>query len=77
MKRRDLIIEIKRENDTRRRVFPRWIQNRRIAEHTAKTRLERTELIEKLLENMTDQEFDRLCQRVDNKVELIQGELFT
>ena len=76
MKRSDVLKEIKRENTTRRRVFPGWIQINKIAEGTAKRRLDSTELIEKLLEVMTDREFTKLCERLEAKPEVIQAELF-
>ncbi len=76
MKRADILKEIKRENTTRRRVFPRWIQVKKLNEKIAKKRLDCTELAEKIFEVLTDEEFTKLCERIENKEEVIQTKLF-
>lgn len=76
MKRSDLIREIARENTTRRRVFPRWIQIKKINREVAERRLKYTEMIEAILTVMTDEEFTQLADRLEIKPQHEQGSLF-
>jgi len=76
MKRKDILKEIKRENATRRRVFPKWIQAQKIHRDIAEERLQRTQLIESILEVMTDQEFTQLVSRTEINSRHEQGSLF-
>lgn len=76
MKRKDLIREMIRENATRRRIFPRWIQIGKINREVAERRLQCTELIEAVLDAMTDDEFTKLVGRLEIKADHEQGSLF-
>lgn len=76
MKRKDLIREMTRENATRRRIFPRWIQIGKINREVAERRLQCTELIEAVLDAMTDDEFTKLVGRLEIKADYEQGSLF-
>lgn len=76
MKRKDCLREISRENQTRRRVFPRWVQIRKIDRELAERRLRATELIEAILDTMTDEEFTHLVDRLEIRPENKQGSLF-
>lgn len=76
MKRKDLIREMTRENATRRRIFPRWIQIGKINREVAERRLQCTELIEAVLDAMTDDEFTKLVGRLEIKADHEQGSLF-
>lgn len=76
MKRKQVLAEIARENSTRRRVFPRWIQIKRLNREVAERRLKCTELIEAILEVMTDEEFTQLSDRLEIKPQHEQGSLF-
>ena len=70
MKRKQVLAEIARENSTRRRVFPRWIQIKRLNREVAERRLKCTELIEAILEVMTDEEFTQLSDRLEIKPQI-------
>ena len=76
MKRQHLLKEIARENTTRRHVFPRWIQIKKINREIAEKRLRYTEMIEAILEVMTDEEFTQLTDRLEIKPKHEQGSLF-
>lgn len=76
MKRKDLLAEISRENTMRRRVFPRWIQIKKISKEVAERRLKRTEMLEAVLTVMTDEEFTQLADRLEIKPHHEQGSLF-
>lgn len=76
MKRTQLLKEIARENTTRRRVFPRWIQIKKISRDVAEKRLRYTEMIEAILEVMSDEEFTQLTDRLEIKPYHEQGSLF-
>lgn len=76
MKRKDLIREMTRENATRRRIFPRWIQIGKINRDVAERRLQCTELAEAVLDAMTDDEFTKLVGRLEIKADYEQGSLF-
>lgn len=65
-----------RENATRRRIFPRWIQIGKINREVAERRLQCTELIEAVLDAMTDDEFTKLVGRLEIKADHEQGSLF-
>lgn len=76
MKRKDLLAEISRENTMRRSVFPRWIQIKKISKEVAERRLRRTEMIESILNVMTDEEFTQLANRLEIRADHEQGSLF-
>ena len=73
---KDLIREINRENNTRERVYPRWIQNGKIHKDLAKRRMQRSRMIESILREMTDEEFTALVDRIEIKREQTQSKLF-
>lgn len=76
MKRIDIIKELARENKTRRRIFPQWVQAGRLHKTIAGNRLECTVLAEGILSVMTDQEFTNLAQRLETQPSHEQGSLF-
>jgi len=76
MKRIDIIKELSRENKTRRRIFPQWIQAGRLHKSIADKRLECTVLAEAVLTVMTDDEFTNLVQRLEIQPSHEQGKLF-
>lgn len=76
MKRTDIVKELSRENKTRRRVFPQWIQAGRMHKAIADNRLECTLLAEGIFAAMTDDEFTNLAQRLEIKPSHEQGSLF-
>ena len=76
MNRKALLAEISRENKTRRRVFPRWIQIKKLDKNIAERRLKCTELMEAVFEVMSDDEFQQLVNRLEIKPSHEQGNLF-
>ena len=77
MKRKDVLKELQRENQTRKRVFPRWIREGKIHKTFAKKRYNATSLAEAVFDVMTDEEFTQLVERLEVKAEQgRQGSLF-
>ncbi len=53
--------ELRRELDVRKRVYPKWIQQRKLHRDVANTQFLSLATLEFLLSNMTSKDFDRLC----------------
>lgn len=64
-KRSDLIGEVGREISMRRRVYPQLISTKRMNYAQAEKQIERMELLNKLLQALTEAEYDVLIKRTE------------
>lgn len=65
-KRSDLIGEVGRKIAMRRRVYPQLIATQRMNQTSAEKQIERMELLNKILEALTEAEYDVLIKRTEN-----------
>lgn len=77
MKRKEIVKELNREVETRQKVYPRWIQIKKLNKEVARRRLDQMTLASLIFEVMTDDEFTALCDRLLITEPSKQFDLFT
>jgi hypothetical protein len=65
--RNEIVEELKREQKVRKKVYPRWIQIKKIHEDQAKKRLEKLQAAIDIFEGMTNQEYVTLLKKIEER----------
>ena len=76
-KRSDLIGEVGQEIAMRRRVYPQLISTKRMHQDQAEKQIERMEILSKILQALTEAEYDVLIKRTEQPEKpVLQMKLF-